>query len=565
MQNKMSLEKNNWSRAGNLAFGLLILAYAVYAAVFILKSSFLVNGERYFVLFDDAMISMRYAKNLADGFGLVWNPGETPVEGYTNPLWTVWMAALHLLPLQASKVSLLVQISGAGFILASLFYVRKIAFHLSGRELVALLAVALTAFYMPLNNWALLGMEVSALVLLVSMATWFFLFTLQTGRFSIWPYILLGIGTLVRFDIAVPFLIGLGFMLLADAPNRRKHLLWGLGLLAVGLGVQTLFRLGYYRELLPNTYYLKVTGYSLVLRILRGFFALYNFVWGSNWLLCLLPFTLLFFRRDRQILLIFALLLGQVAYSVYVGGDAWEHRGGSNRYIAVAIPLFFILFTYAAAMLIDTLIAKLWTNRGASGQAPAAVRSAGLGGVILSVFILISMINFNFLLGKNSSLERWLLLRQPMFATGNNEYVLMADEIEKITTPQARIAVVAAGTTPYFSGRPALDLLGKSDPIIARGLAHNTANWADLEKFRPGHMKWDYDYSIGELKPDIIVQLWGDTDKAMEYVEQDYVAGGSGSGMIFALRKGSPNIRWGQVELCTENCLSETSDSGDAP
>jgi hypothetical protein len=551
-----------FSKKGNLFFGLILLAYVVYAAIFIIRSSFVVGGERYFVLFDDAMISMRYAKNLANGFGLVWNPGEIPVEGYTNPLWTVWMAALHLLPMQASKVSLLVQISGAVFILASLFFIRKIALALSGSELVSLLAVILTAFYMPLNNWALLGMEVSVLVFLLSMATWRFLLTLQTGRFSVWPYVLLGIGTLVRFDMAVPFLIGLSFMLLADAPNRRKHLLWGLGLLAVGLGVQTLFRLVYYKDLLPNTYYLKVTGYSLYLRILRGFYALYNFVWGSNWLLCLLPFTLLFFRRDRQVLLLFALLLGQAAYSVYVGGDAWEHRGGSNRYIAVIIPLFFILFTYAAATLIELLLTKL---KAASSATPRSRASVVWGGVILSVFVLISMINFNFLLGKNTSLERWLLLRQPMFATGNHDYVLMAQEIDKITAPQAKIAVVAAGTTPYFSQRPAIDLLGKSDRKIAREQAHNTSNWADLEKFRPGHMKWDYDYSIGELKPDVIVQLWGDTRKAIEYVEQDYVTGGSGSGMVFALRKDSPNILWDRVELCTENCLSSASGSEDTP
>ena len=41
---------------------------------------------------DDAFISFRYARNLATGHGLVWNPGER-VEGYTNFLWTLLMAA----------------------------------------------------------------------------------------------------------------------------------------------------------------------------------------------------------------------------------------------------------------------------------------------------------------------------------------------------------------------------------------------------------------------------------------------------------------------------------------
>jgi hypothetical protein len=40
---------------------------------------------------DDAFISFVYARNLAKGNGLVWF-GER-VEGYTNFLWVLWMAA----------------------------------------------------------------------------------------------------------------------------------------------------------------------------------------------------------------------------------------------------------------------------------------------------------------------------------------------------------------------------------------------------------------------------------------------------------------------------------------
>jgi hypothetical protein len=41
---------------------------------------------------DDAFISFRYAQNLIDGLGLVYNAGER-VEGYTNLLWTLAVAA----------------------------------------------------------------------------------------------------------------------------------------------------------------------------------------------------------------------------------------------------------------------------------------------------------------------------------------------------------------------------------------------------------------------------------------------------------------------------------------
>lgn len=40
---------------------------------------------------EDAYITFRYARNLAQGAGLVFNPGEW-VMGFTSPLWTVWNA-----------------------------------------------------------------------------------------------------------------------------------------------------------------------------------------------------------------------------------------------------------------------------------------------------------------------------------------------------------------------------------------------------------------------------------------------------------------------------------------
>jgi hypothetical protein len=46
---------------------------------------------------DDAFISLRYAKHLAEGQGLVYNIGER-VEGYTNLLWTLLLSLAHLLP-----------------------------------------------------------------------------------------------------------------------------------------------------------------------------------------------------------------------------------------------------------------------------------------------------------------------------------------------------------------------------------------------------------------------------------------------------------------------------------
>jgi hypothetical protein len=64
---------------------------------------------------------------------------------------------------------------------------------------------------------------------------------------------------------------------------------------------------------------------------------------------------------------------------------------------------------------------------------------------------------------------------------------------------------VWAGAIPYFSQRRSIDLLGKNDPVIAHGPARYV--------FYPGHDKWDYAYSIGRLRPDLVVELWKPTPR----------------------------------------------------
>ncbi|WP_026069477.1 hypothetical protein [Legionella tunisiensis] len=55
---------------------------------------------------DDMYISLRYAKHWADGYGLLWNIGEEPVEGYSNYSFVVLAAVslyLHLEPVIVLK------------------------------------------------------------------------------------------------------------------------------------------------------------------------------------------------------------------------------------------------------------------------------------------------------------------------------------------------------------------------------------------------------------------------------------------------------------------------------
>ncbi|MCK4460411.1 MAG: hypothetical protein KAW46_01330, partial [candidate division Zixibacteria bacterium] len=59
-------------------------------------------------------------------------------------------------------------------------------------------------------------------------------------------------------------------------------------------------------------------------------------------------------------------------------------------------------------------------------------------------------------------------------------------------------------------------------------------------------MKRDYDYSLGKLKPDVIVQLWKSAAEASRYLGQHYQQVRFGP-FIFSLRKNSTNIKWEHV------------------
>jgi len=53
------------TRSDRLLFAAVEACFLAYALLFIYRTSFVVAGRRYFSLFDDAMVSMRYARNVA--------------------------------------------------------------------------------------------------------------------------------------------------------------------------------------------------------------------------------------------------------------------------------------------------------------------------------------------------------------------------------------------------------------------------------------------------------------------------------------------------------------------
>ena len=520
----------------DLALTIILLCFLLYAGLYIYRTSFVIGGQRYFSLFDDAMVSMRYARNLAHGQGLVWNPGGERVEGYTNPLWVLYMSLFHLLPVAPAKVSLFIQVSGALFLLMDLIVVKKIADLLAPKStFVGLAAVLLTAFYLPLNTWSLQGMEVGLGALIVTVSLWLAIRTLQAGQFSPWLYLLLGIGTLVRLDLAVPLVAIGSFLALFDAKNRRRHVLIGASALVFFVLAQTAFRLWYYGDVFPNTYYLKMTGYPLFFRITRGLYVTLDFAWRLDWLLALLPLTLYLYRREKGMLLLGWVFLLQVMYSIYVGGDAWEWWGGANRYVCIAMPAFMILTARGISRIATAIL------HGLNNRRPWLDR---YGRYALVALALVSLTDFDPLYGRQS-LGELLLLQRPLHVTDNIKRVQAALLVDQITTPQATVAVAWAGALPYFMNRYAIDLLGKNDRVIAHEPMRVPSGWMKLVGYYPGHLKWDYAYSIGQLQPDVVAQLWQSPEEAAPYLQsyRELTLGG----LTFYLRQGSPNILWDKV------------------
>ncbi len=421
------------------------------------------------------------------------------MEGFTSPLWVAWMAFWHgLNVLPASKISAAIQASGALLLWLNLWAVWKLAHRVTGEAWTGVVAVLFSAFYLPLNTWGLQGTEVSVLTLTMTLASLWTLAAWDARRFPWRVYVLLGVATWVRVDMAVPFAMLAVFLFFADRAHRRVHALAAPSVLATFLAPQFLLRHWYYGEWLPNTYYLKMTGYPTILRVLHGLeIAARLLVKTGVW-----PFGVFLFRQDRRVRLLAWLWGGQVLYSVWVGGDAWEHYGGANRYVAVAMPLLFVLLG-ATAIAFYRLLAR------------QKVRTA-LVGCALTVLALLVSYDYTYGVG---AWEEVLLLRPALYAPLHRSEVEQALLLDAITVSGAQITVTAAGIVPYFAERQYIDILGKNDHYIARLPMDRKVS----SEWKPGHMKWDHKYSVEQLKPDIVLKLWFQPQDVRPFLEAHYV------------------------------------------
>lgn len=592
--------------AGKRIAVLLIAAlFVLWALYFIFRTSFIAtDGRRYFSLFDDAMISMRYAWNASHGLGLVWNPGER-VEGYTN-LLMVGLMTLFTGFLDKSSAVLAVQLTGIPILLGiatlSLLQWQELA---KGNDVLHRDGFAVIAFfgalaYYPLVYWTLTGMETGLLTLLLLAGSLFSLMYMRTKKLSMLgsSALLFSLAYLARPDsgpVAVMILVWASVFSAGALKQRLLRVMVGLALYAIFPILQTAFRVIYYESLVPLTYVLKATGMPLVFRIQNGVGFTLPFLREVRWAYLLAGAGAgLGFTRRKALLMLTPLIL--TAYQIAIGGDGWPYwrlvapgvpylillmlagvdwglaiypltartittqvRAGLNRGFSAISgasfpfpPLRVVMVISGSGLILAAFLAD-YIRPGWPGFGLAQISLVVVGGTLLGLVglgahgaVLVAFSTTFLLLAiiNNRFIPEALFLELPYKAVPNRDHVNVALSILQFTTEDASVGVIQAGIIPYYTSRYAVDFLGKNDPYIANLPIDlkGGPSWYGMTSV-PGHNKYDLEYSIHQRLPTFVESFaWSSQD--LTYVfEAEYVEV-SLPGPDPAFRRRDPTVRW---------------------
>lgn len=246
---------------------------------------------RYFWFMDDAFVYFRYVDNcLFLGRGLVFNPGEY-VEGYSSPLWT-----LLLLAIRATHLDWYTSLRGLALIFCTAFWATSVWLN---REVGPPGPRASLGTALCMTHYGVLGYFSSGLETpLVQLAACAFALVLLRPNRRLFQ-LLAGLAPLIRPELIVPTLALVGVLWVRD----RRFPRWLVGSAAIFGGAWLVFRVYYYADLFPNTYYLKdETNLSQGYHYLVYSFGSHHLfiVLGSMLVLALLESALRWRSRARQ-------------------------------------------------------------------------------------------------------------------------------------------------------------------------------------------------------------------------------------------------------------------------
>jgi arabinofuranosyltransferase len=411
---------------------------------------------------DDAYISFRYARNLAEHGALAFNIVEPPelVEGYTNFLWVLVLALGAKIGVAPEALAPWLTHGGA---LIAMGVICGLVHQLRGGRFAMIdLAPALWLVASPeFVVWGHSGLEtsVAAMLALATMAA-------VAGRRWSFAGVLAGLTGLTRLDALVPVGLFVGTWLVVH--GRKDWPGWGrllqAGALAAGpLIVHALWRHAYYGEWLPNTWFIKQHG-----AMLRGTWGVwYVEAWaratGAWALVVLAPWV----RRRHAVLLV--PLVGTVAYAWAIGGDFMAY----SRFLMVATAL---LAGVVGWLLID---AAAWVRARWLARVPVAevVALAIAGALVWQARVRWAE--------DRAQATGWLhgkwegVTAMDRFA---RERVVVGEWMREHLPEGTWLSVGAAGALPYASRLPVVDVYGLVDPWPRR-----VAELRPSPRGRPGH------------------------------------------------------------------------------
>jgi hypothetical protein len=454
---------------------------AAVAALVMLAGALHVAWLRF--AYDDAWITYRYADHFARGFGLVFNPGER-VEGYSNFLWTVLLAAGIRLGADpetlAPQLGALAMLGALGVVLAAAARARVSPFA----------AGTLVAASPAWAAWATGGLETGLFTLLVTagmVALGFALRAPRPGHALVASALALGLGTLTRPNGPLFVAVAGAFLAAHSAWGRlpwRATLGWAWGIAVIVLP-HLLWRRAYYGEWLPNTYFVKQPGLERVdLGAAYLGDAFLDLGAAALALAVLLALVLRArWRGDDSIAWapLAAAVAAHLGYVATTGGDFMP----VYRLVAPVVPLAGLIAAAALGGAADRL----------GACAPAAARAAVT--VVLALAVALG------------ARESWR--QQSVWSKGElvsvgwaraeiEDWGRIGDLLRRIAAPTDTLAVSPAGIIPYRSRLYTIDMN-----------ALNTAGARDTSVFRrratrrPGHELTLHERRLVERPPQILL------------------------------------------------------------
>ena len=378
---------------------------------------------------DDAFISMRYAKNLADGNGLVYNPGER-VEGYSNLAWTLMLAGMHKVSPEPLE---LVKATGILLGVLALPIIMLLVVEVTGSASAAALVALLVAANQFVAVWLVAGLEGPLFLFALAALAW------AASKDRKVLFVLAGaLVCLCRPEGAA--LVGAIAFWRTVWDSPRKLRLWLFAPL-LATAAQLTFRLSYYGQWVPNTALIKTGGgwpqYQQGLQYLISMFDDWSFGLGFPFL-CVAVWALWKSRAGMSALV---LSVTYLMFLVYSGGDYFAHY-------RLVVPIFPLM----TVILVSTMVE---VSRRLSLR-PALI-------VIIVGMVAMALVAAPQLKGGPSRVRLW------------KEQAMMDGFLRPAgfwlrhhSPPGTTIALTVAGAIPYYSGLRTIDRLGLTDPEIAR-------------------------------------------------------------------------------------------------